>query len=86
MQTSYDALSQENSKKRLEAWIIDFSRGDTRGRHFLATKKDKQNEACPTYAKGGTWLSLLGHSITLCADKMIYIFNIKDLKEPRERY
>jgi len=31
MQTLYDALSQENSKKCLEEWITDFSRGNTRG-------------------------------------------------------
>ena len=86
MQTSYDALSQENSKKRLEEWITDFSRGDTRDRHFLATKKDKQNEACPTYTKGGTWLSLLGHSITLCARATRAILNHAPIGEYRAQF
>jgi len=41
MQTSYDALSQENSRARFKEWVTNFSKGDTRGRDFLTTKKDK---------------------------------------------
>ena len=62
-----------NSGKRLEEW----------GWHFLATKKDKQNEACPAY-KGGTWLSLFGHSITLYVRATRAILNHAPIGEYRE--
>jgi len=66
MQTSYDMLRQTNSKKCLEEWVTNFTKGDIRGRGFLTTRMNKRDESRPTYARGETWLSLFG-SITLCA-------------------
>jgi len=49
----------------LEEWITKFSEDNTKGRDFFATKKDKRDEACPTYTRGGAWLSHFCHSINL---------------------
>jgi len=43
----------------LEEWITEFSEGNTKGRDFFATKKDKGDEACPTYARGGASTSVI---------------------------
>jgi len=63
--TLLDALSQRNSKTCLEEWITEFSRGKTQGRNFLIMNTEKHREATSTYAKGGTWMSYLGHSISM---------------------
>ena len=82
MRISLDALSQRNSKTCLEEWIVEFSRGETRGRNFLTLN----TEATPTYAKGGTWMSYLGHFISLCARATRAILNHAPIGEYRARF
>ena len=86
MRISLDALSQRNSKACLEEWIVEFSRGETRGRNFLTLNTEKRTEATPTYAKGGTWMSYLGHSISLCARATRAILNHAPIGEYRARF
>ena len=86
MRISLDALSQRNSKTCLEEWIVEFSRGETRGRNFLTLDTEKRTEATPTYAKGGTWMSYLGHSISLYARATRAILNHAPIGEYRARF
>lgn len=43
MQTSYNMLSQRNSKNCPEEWVADFTKGDTKGRDFLTTEMNNQH-------------------------------------------
>jgi len=86
MRTSIDALSQKNSKAYLDEWTTEFLRGETRGRNFLMINTEEHKAATPTYAKGGTWMSHLGHSISLCARATRAILNYVPIGEYRARF
>ena len=86
MHTSLDTLSQRNSKICLEEWTTEFSRSEIQGRNFLAMNTEKHKEATPMYAKGGTWMSYLGHSISLCARATRAILNHAPTGEYRARF
>jgi len=64
----------------------DFTKDDTRGWDFLTTRMNKHDESRPTYAKGGTWLSFFGHSITLYVRAVRTILNHAPIGEDRARF
>jgi len=64
----------------------DFTKDDTRGWDFLTTRMNKHDESRPTYAKGGTWLSFFGHSITLYVRAVRTILNHAPIGEYRARF
>jgi len=86
MRTLLDALSQKNSKACLDEWSMEFLRGETRGRNFLTINTEQHKEATPTYTKGGTWMSHLGHSISLCARATRAISSHAPIGEYRARF
>ena len=47
---------------------------------------EKRTEATPTYAKGGRWMSYIGHSISLCARATRAILNLAAIGEYRARF
>jgi len=73
-------------KEQQEQWVTDFTKGDTKGRDFLTTEMNKRYEFQPTYAKGRTWLSLFGHSITFCARAIRTILNHAPISQYRARF
>jgi len=86
MHTSYDALSQRNNKTQLDDWRAEFSKGETRGHSYLITKTNERDETLPSYAKVGTWLSHVGHTIAPCARAMRVILFHAPISEYRATF
>jgi len=50
----------------LEAWKTSFKNSRKKGQLFLEFEDDKEHVIEPTYAKGGSWLSHIGISNSVC--------------------
>ena len=86
VQSSYVYSSTLHQKHISNFRCTDFTKDDTRGWDFLTTRMNKHDESRPTYAKGGTWLSFFGHSITLYVRAVRTILNHAPIGEYRARF
>jgi len=65
---------------------FSWTRNNLPSKMLMTTRMNKHNEFQPTYAKGGTWLSLFSHSITLCARAIRTILNHAPIGEYGGRF
>jgi len=83
-------IGRELSSSRMminsQPWGTTQPTRPTWGRNFLTMNTEKRTEATPTYAKGGMWMSYLGHSISLCARATRAILNHATIGQYRARF
>ena len=65
--TSWDLSKKSKSNDILNIWKITFQASDLKEKQFLNLLDDNNNIIEPSYAKGGSWLKVFGHSNSLCA-------------------
>jgi len=64
---SWDFYKKTDCDESIKLWKMTFQASDGKGKHFLDLLDDELNVIEPSYAKGGPWLQLFGHSNSLCA-------------------
>jgi len=82
--TSLDALHSKSTTSCLDAWRSSFSHPSFQGRHFLSLKGGNRKSLQPSYTKGGSWLSFIAESVTLCARTTRAILNYAPIGEFRQ--
>jgi len=83
---SWDFSKKNESDDIIKAWKMMFQASDLKENHFLDLLDDDNKIIEPTYAKGGLWLKLIGHSNSLCARAMRAITNHAPISEYRLRF
>ena len=77
-----------NSAKRVKAmiWKMMFQASDLKENQFLGLLDDDNNIIKPSYTKGGSWLKLIGHLNSLCAQATRVITNHASTGKYRLRF
>ena len=82
--TSLDALRSKSAAFCLDAWRTFFSRPSYQGHHFLSLKGGNRKPLQLSYTKGGSWLPVIGKSVTMCARATQAILNHAPIREFRQ--
>ena len=64
---SWEYCKKSDSDELIKLWKMTFQASEGKGKNFLELLDDDLNVVEPSYAKGGPWLQLFGHSNLLCA-------------------
>ena len=72
---SWEFSKKSESNDILNAWKMMFQASNLKGNQFLDLLDNDNNIIEPSYAKGGSWLKLIGHSNSLCVWAMRAITN-----------
>ena len=84
--TSWDYSRKIECDNILNTWKMTFQALDGKERQFLDLLDDNFNIIEPSYAKGGPWLQLFGHSNSLCVCAMREITNHALIGKHRLRF
>jgi len=82
--TSLNALHSKSVLSCLDAWRTTFNHPTVQGYHFLTLRGKNHKPLQPSYSKGGSWLSHIGQSVTLCAKVTRAILNHAPIGEYRQ--
>ena len=83
---SWEFCKKSNSNELIKLWKITFQASEGKGKNFLDLLNNNLNVVKPSYAKGGPWLQLVGHSNSLCAQATRAITNHAPIGEYRLRF
>ena len=83
---SWDFSKKNKSDDTIKAWKMMFQASDLKGNHFLDLLDIDNKIIKLTYAKGGSWLKLIGHLNLLCAHATRAITNHTPIGEYRLRF
>ena len=79
----WDFCKKSDCNELTKLWKMTFQASEGKGNHFLDLLDDDLNTIEPSYAKGGPWLQLFGHSNSLCACTTRAITNHGPIREYR---
>ena len=82
--TSLNALHSKSVLLCLDTWRTTFSHPTVQGYHFLTLRGKNCKPLQPRYSKGGSWLSHISQSVTLCARVTRAILNHAPIGEYRQ--
>ena len=80
---SWEFCKKSDSDELIKLWKMSFQASEGKGKNFLDLLDDDLNVVKPSYAKGGLWLQLVGHSNSLCARTTRAITNHAPIGEYR---
>ena len=83
---SWDFCKKSDCDESIKLWKITFQALDGKGNHFLDLLDGDLNVIKPSYARGGPWLQVFGHSNSLCACAVRVITNHTPIREYRLRF
>ena len=83
---SWEFCKKSNSDELIKLWKMTFQASEGKGKNFLDLLDDDLNVVKPSYAKGGLWLQLVGHSNSLCTRATRAITNHAPIREYRHNY
>ena len=83
---SWDFCKKLDSNDIINQWKMTFQVSEGKGKQFLDLLDDDLNAIEPSYAKGGPWLQMFGHSNLLCAHATRAITNHAPIGEYRLRF
>ena len=83
---SWEFCKKSDSDELMKLWKMMFQASEGKGKNFLELLDDDLNVVEPSYAKGGPWLQLVGHSNLLCARATRAITNHAPIGEYRLRF
>ena len=83
---SWEFCKKSDSDEIIKLWKMTFQASEGKGKNFLELLNDDLNVVEPSYAKGGPWLQLVGHSNSLCARATRAITNHVPIREYRLRF
>ena len=80
---SWEFCKKSDSDELIKLWKMTFQTSEGKGKNFLDLLDNDLNVVKPSYAKGGPWLQLVGHSNSLCAWATRTITNHVPIREYR---
>ena len=80
---SWEFCKKSDSDELIKLWKMTFQASEGKGKNFLELLDNNLNVVEPSYAKGGPWLQLVGHSNLLCARATRAITNHAPIGEYR---
>ena len=80
---SWEFCKKSDSDELIKLWKMTFQASEGKGKNFLDLLDDDLNVVEPSYAKGGPWLQLVGHSNSLCTRATRAITNHAPIREYR---
>jgi len=83
---SWEFCKKSDSDELIKLWKMTFQASEGKSKNFLELLDNDLNVVEPSYAKGGPWLQLVGHSNSLCARATRAITNHAPIGEYRLRF
>ena len=83
---SWDFSKKIESNDIIKYWKMTFQASELKGNHFLDLLDSDNKIIEPTYAKGGSWLKLIGYLNLLCACTIRAITNHAPISKYRLRF
>ena len=83
---SWDFSKKSECNDILNIWKMTFQALDLKGKQFLNLLDEDNNIIEPSYAKGGSWLKIFGHSNSLYAHALQAITNHAPIGKYRLRF
>jgi len=80
---SWDFCKKSDCNDLSKLWKMTFQASDGKGNQFLDLLDDNLNIIEPSYARGGPWLQVIGHSNLLCTRAVRAITNHAPIGEYR---
>ena len=83
---SWDFCKKSDCDESIKLWKMTFQALDGKGNHFLDLLDGDLNVIKPSYARGGPWLQVFGHSNSLCTRAVRAITNHASIGEYRLQF
>jgi len=83
---SWELCRRNECEDTTKEWQMFFENAPYRGSQFLDTYDDDDKLVTPTYTKGGSWLTTIGISNSICARATCLITNHAPIGEYRARF
>ena len=83
---SWELCRRNECEDIIKEWQMFFENAPYRENQFLDTYDDDDNLVTPTYAKGGSWLTTIGISNSICTRATRLITNHAPIGEYRARF